>query len=474
MTVGARPNVLVFMADQLPLSATLPGSGCCMPNLERLAERGCRFSHAFTPTPICTPARSSFQTGLLPHQHKLIANAHHGKHYHILGDFLPGTRLLGDELQAAGYRTAYFGKWDSGLEHPPDQHGYEHYQPCKKKRDGASDDVRLSHTVRIPGEADPTHGLISAETSCPAEHFGCSQVAAAVEHYLAEPSVNDDRPFYIFASCTEPHVPWLCPSEYAHRYDPQDIPEWQSFGDTFEGRPGNYLGEYNYHNYCHPELEWPEMAQAIAHAYGVISMVDDALGRMLEALESQGVLDNTLVLFTSDHGEHLGRHGLIGKGTNLLDELVRIPFVMSWPAQYEPQTCDAMVDLTDGFATLLDVAGSTSHSPPASRSLVPLLSGQDTDAFPDRAFFQHHGAVFLDCVRGIRTRRHKYVFRAHDTDEFYDLESDPDEMDNRVDDPAHRTTIDGLRQDLLQWMTESQDMAARGAAARFSRRSALL
>jgi arylsulfatase A-like enzyme len=216
------------------------------------------------------------------------------------------------------------------------------------------------------------------------------------------------------------------------------------------------------------------MAQAIAHCYGVISIVDDALGRMLDALEGQGLLDNTMVVFTSDHGEHLGRHGLIGKGANLLDDLVRIPLVVSWPGRFRAQTCDAMVDLTDGFATLLDVAGSSNQPPPTSRSLVPLLEARVTDAFPDRAFFQHHGTSFLDCVRGIRTRHHKYVFRAHDMDEFYDLDAAPDETENLIDAPACQSTIDGLRQELVEWMTENQDMAARGVAARFSRRSALL
>lgn len=456
-----KPNILVFMTDQQHVATSRAEGPCRTPHLDRLAAGGCRFTHAFTPTPICTPARSCFQTGLLPHQHKLLHNAHRGKGLHILGDFLPGTRVLGGALRDAGYRSAYFGKWDSGLEHEPDRHGYELYRGGNDLPAGpGSDDVR-SEFVRIPGENDERRSVVSCTTTRSPEDSAPFRIAAAVEEFLDNPS-GDNRPFFIFASCTEPHVPWICPREYAGLYDPADIPEPPSYRDTFEGRPASYLGDYNLHNYCHLPGDWPSMAQALAHYYGVVSMIDDALGRMLESLERRGLIDDTLVLFTSDHGEHMGAHGLVGKNCNLLDELVRIPLVIACPDRFKPQTSEALVSLTDGYATLLDVAGASESAPPASRSLTPLLRGEATDRFPDRMVMEHHGTFFLECVRGIRTRRYKYVFRSRETDELYDLQTDPWEMRNRIGDPVLAATLAELRAELLAYMETHQDPAARG------------
>ncbi len=459
-----RPNILVLMTDQQHFSTLEPDSPCRTPNLDRLAARGCRFTHAFTPIPMCTPARSSFQTGLLPHQHKLIHNAHHGKNCHLLGDFLPGVHLLGDELHEVDYHTAYFGKWDSGLQRHPDSYGYELYRSGASSSRSPGEFVQTEQVV-IPGEPNARRALISCRTTRPAAETGCFGIAALIDGYLEE-LPDDGQPFYIFASCTEPHVPWICPVEFADLYDAAALPEWPDYRDDFHGRPAAYRREYNMHNYCHLPGNWPAMARAIAHHYGVVTMIDAAVGQMLDSLRRHGQLDRTTILFTSDHGEHLGHHGLVGKGANLLDDLLRIPLLLAPAGGGMARQCDRLVSLTDGFATLLDIAESATLPPPTSRSLMPLVRGEATDAFPDQLFFEHHGTQLFDCLRGVRSRRYKYIFRAHDQDEFYDLEDDPCELRNRIADPACAAAVRSLQDALIDHLESTRDPAATGARLR--------
>ncbi len=463
-----RPNILVFMTDQQHHATIGPDSLGATPNLNRLIAEGVRFENAFCPSPICTPSRSSFQTGVFPHQHKHIHNIHVGKNLHINEDFPENTILLGEALQRAGYRTGYIGKWDSGLKKSPLDYGYEIYDhnPYGDRSYAA---VHQRQHVRIPYEPNPKQSLLSAETDEAPQDSGPFRVARKTVEVLKQWTATQDRPFYLFASTLQPHVPWHCPESYAGKVDPASLPEPPSFRDDFHGRPLSYRRLYNGNNYCCPGLPWPEMARAISHYHGVISLIDDAFGLIVRTLEECGVLDNTLIVFTSDHGEFMGAHGLIGKNASLLEDIVRVPLVVSWPNRFKPAVRKEFVHLTDLFATIVSLAGADVPVPAVSRNMTPLLEGGCPAAFPDVAFFEHHGSGSLTTVRGIRTNRMKYVYRPAEMDELYDLVNDPFEIHNLIDDPQYADALRGLKHQLLQWMQDTADQAARMTRLVFER-----
>ncbi len=159
----------------------------------------------------------------------------------------------------------------------------------------------------------------------------------------------------------------------------------------------------------------------------------------------------------------MGEHSLVGKDDNLLDALVRIPLVISCPKNFRPSTCNAFVNLTDVYATLLELAGSKRGVPQESRSLVFLLKEHRDPKFSDRVFMEHNGTSLFTVVRGIRNNEYKYVFRPHEFDELYDLRSDPFELNNVILDSHYNSVVTELKRELVEWMTDTGDMAAKGA-----------
>lgn len=446
------------MTDQQRYDTVNSGSMCSTPNINNLAQDGVLFSNAFCPTPICTPARASCQTGMLPHRHRLIHNTH--RNYHIMENLPSGIKTFADHLSSQGYATAYIGKWHVGKTNTPLDHGYQHFgEPqnvasCQWK-DGFTDIVSLKTAGK--------ESILAAATAQPVDHTDAFLVANEVCRTIDKYAPRKE-PFLIFASTSMPHPPWLCPEKYSAMYDPTCIPRPLSFDEDFSDKPISYLKHKSGHNYCHLSKNWSETATALAHYYGIITLVDDAFGAVLNALETTGTKDNTVVIFTSDHGEMAGAHRLLGKDEILCDELIRIPLVISAPNICHGRTVEKFVTINDIFATCLDLAGLQVDIPPESRSLVPLITGSaETDEFPEEVYLEHHGSLFYNTIRAVRTVDFKYIFRAHEIDELYDLANDPCETQNLINDPGYAHVQKELKIKLLNWMKRTDDPAANGA-----------
>lgn len=458
-----KPNIVIVMTDQQSWDTAGPDSPCVIPHLDALRSDGVHFRNAFTPTPICTPARTSFQTGLLPQRHRMLHNAHRGKNYHIVTDFPVETPTIATACARAGYRTRYVGKWDSGLTFGPESHGYGRYiGPRELAPDGRwEENGNLSNIISIPGEKETRRALISAVTDTRTEDSYPMRMAAAVSAEIRA-AVAASEPFYIFASCNTPHVPWICPAEYTDRHDPTCIQKKALHEELIDALPLSLRKHYNKQNFCRAPLRWENTTRTIAAYYGLISLIDAAIGRIRETLGECGVLENTIFVFTSDHGEFLGKRGLIGKEECLYDELIRIPLIFSWPTRFPSGERREFVSLTDCFATLVDLIGLPQEEAALdSRSLRPLLEGLGW-AHPDIAYASHSGSMFFNTVRCVRTENFKYVFRAHESDELYDLMNDPDERVNLIADLGHSDTIGQMQDLLLEWMKATCDQAEKG------------
>lgn len=458
--MNRKPNILIFMTDQQH-AETIGRDGLCRtPHLDRCMEEGVVFSNAFTNCPMCTPARATAMTGLHPHQHKIVQNAHSPFAFsNKLGE---ETETIGSALRREGYATAYAGKWHVGLSQP-EEHGFGE----KLKLAPKASSVERKDAVLIR-DRKGEHALASTVDYEP-EQAEVFRLAAAVEEWLeARAEQRQAEPFLLFASCIEPHVPWHVPEPYASMYDPNELPEWDSYRDDYRDKPLTYSKHYYDVNYCRIRDDWPTMARALAKYYGLVTMVDDAFGRILAKLERLGMLDDTIVMFTSDHGEMMGRHGLVGKNELAVDDLIRIPFVVYGPTRFAPRRVDDLITLGDLFNTVVELAGAPIRPQLDSRSFVPLLRGEAMDARKE-IVVEHHGAtIHMNTIRAIRTDRYKYVYRPHETDEFYDLAEDPGELRNRIADPASRPVIDALQDRLLEWAGRTNDPAREGMDRAFA------
>jgi arylsulfatase A-like enzyme len=361
-----------------------------------------------------------------------------------------GLETIGSALAAEGYKTVYAGKWHVGKT-PPEEHGFQEIlEPRAAGAKGTNSDI-VTITDRRGEE------VLSATAGYPAEDAFVHRLAGSVNEWLERPEAGE-QPFLLMACCHEPHVPWVVPEPYASMYDPDSLPEWDSYGDSFHNKPLTYTKHYTKVNFCRLQNDWPRMARALAKYYGAVTMVDDAFGAILDKLEERGLMDDTIILFTSDHGELLGRHGLIGKNELALDDIIHIPFVFYSKGRFVPGSCDSFIQLCDVFNTVMELAGAKLRPQLDSRSLVPYLQGRPDQADErDSVVIQHGGTTFPNAIRAIRNRTHKYVFRPHELDEFYDLTVDPSERINRINDPHYRQAVELMREQLLDWAEKTND-----------------
>ncbi len=467
MSAG-RPNFLVFMSDQQLYSTVDAGSPCPTPNVGRLAERGVRFTHAFTPSPVCTPARANFLTGLEVHEHRLTHVNH--ANYHVVDDLADGVVTFAHVLSAAGYRCGYVGKWHVCRNKGPADRGFGEFEnawdPRTARWPELSDEISPPVAVtRGPGITPPAGKQpevnLAAVSSLPAEEGEAFKRAAAARDMLRR-YAGAGGPFCIYANVAAPHVPWLVPQGFAGRVDPGSVKLPESFGDDLADKPDPFRRHYNTFNFC-PIEDRATARRALARYYEYTSVADAAFGLVLDELDRLGLAESTVVLYTSDHGEMAGAHGLFGKDDLLCDEVIRVPFVASWPGRFDTGARGEFVSLTDWFATICELAGARPENPPRwSRSLVPLLEGRsDPESFPPEAFVQHFGNLEFNTVRCLRTDRWKYVWWANSSDELYDIEKDPFERRNLAADPAHREALVNMRDRLAARMAATRDNATK-------------
>lgn len=467
MSAG-RPNILIFMSDQQCAHTVDPACPCPTPNADRLAGRGVRFTHGFTPSPVCTPARASLLTGLEVHKHRLTHVNH--ANYHVVDDLDDGITTFAQILSGAGYRCGYAGKWHVCRNKGPTDRGFGEFDDGWDARTAAWPELsdRIEPPVALtqgPGISTPEGKKpemeIAAVSSLPKEESEPFKRALAARDMLRR-YAEAGGPFCIWANVAAPHVPWLVPRELAGSVDPESVRLPESFGDDLSGKPDPFRTHYNTFNFC-PIDEEAAARRALARYYEFTSLADAAFGLVLDEVDRLGLAGDTVVIYASDHGEMAGAHGLFGKDDMVCDPVIRIPFIVSWPGRFEPGVRSEFVSLIDGFATIVELAGAEADDPPpTSRSLVPLLEGQaDPERFPPEVFCQHFGNLDFNTVRCIRTDRWKYVWWCSSTDELYDLAADPFERRNLAGDPAHRQVLRELRGRLAGRMAATGDNATK-------------
>jgi arylsulfatase A-like enzyme len=449
-----RPNVLVVLCDQMRGSAMscAGDSNVETPNLDRLASQGVRFENVYSTYPICVPARFSLVTGEYAHSRFVPS---------IGWRMSPTERTFGHELGEADYETAWIGKWhlsesrrpepfegrarqQSRRPVPPDlQGGFEYWRGFELCNDHF-DTVYFSDSDPTPHEIDgyQTDGL----TDLTLEFFA---------------DRDPDRPFACVLSVEPPHWPWEAPEKYMDRWRDRAI-QLRPNVSFEEGRESLTPAE-------------PESIEEHARAYyAMIENLDDNVGRLLNALDEQGMREDTVVVFLSDHGELLGSHGLQGKEYPYR-ESANIPLVVSHLGGdvREGKVVEEPVCLEDIYPTLQGFAGLEPAAEKPGRDLGPLLAGQG-DLDREGVLLEFVGDFrpgwdwYDETWRGFVTERYTYTVRGTWADggepwQLFDRQKDPYEQENLVDDHAHEDVARRLHGTLISYLDASDDYAMQPA-----------
>lgn len=498
-TPAAPPNVLCLVMDQLRFDHL----GCYgnpivkTPNIDRLAERGVLFDRAYVCNPLCMPARASWFTGLTPRGHGVRTNGipldprvptmtqalrDAGYHTHAVGKLhlqtfgVPNGEALEDQdlaIQAesrqaweaglvTGLPEGYYGLESGLLVNAHGRHAFGDYRNW----------IKAEHPEILPLlEAEPGTRAEDWTERCDGEDACKWEIPEAYHynHWIAERTIDflraakgEERPFFCWTSFPDPHHPYMAPKPYCDMYDPATIPLPNR--DDFELRKLPPFYEMMYGE--GPEERWGRFSgrgaptdvsddalrHMIAMTYAMITSVDAQIGRVLEALEAEGLAENTVVVVLSDHGDMMGDHWMLNKGPFHFEGLVRNPMIWSCPDRFVQNVRTAGLASQIDFApTILDLCGATipegrkpatmetrRELPPwPGKSLLPVLQGQ-AKKVRDWVIIENDEDYLPSRVRSFVTNRYKItIYGGHeDWGELFDLQNDPQERRNLWDDPA--------------------------------------
>ncbi|MBI3938681.1 MAG: sulfatase-like hydrolase/transferase [Betaproteobacteria bacterium] len=482
----SRPNILLITSDQQRADCFgFENPHVRTPHIDGLAREGTRFSACITPNLVCQPARASILTGLLPLTHGVWDNG-------IDLDPHVGERGFAGTLARAGYRTAFVGKAhfatkatfrptgtpecrSSGARYGPEwvgpYMGFEHVElavlghfdnPCPVERPPVGHYERWLYS-RAPEEeverlyrASLRPGVGATQTwhsALPVEWHSSSWIAERAIHWLE--GRDRSRPFCMWVSFPDPHQPFDCPAPWSFLYDPKSVPLPGDRRRDLERRPWWYkatlegtprladpgMRELRAKVSRIPDQSDEQLAHMTANYYGMISLIDHNVGRILEALEAHGLAQNTLVVFTTDHGEMLGNHGLYLKGPWPLEDLLRVGLIARGPGVKRGQVIAEPVSTLDLAPSFCDYAGVSAVADLQGKTLRSMLEGgSETRAAAWSEWHVHPARCGVELkLRTVRTRRYKCTFELESgAGELYDLQNDPGEMTNLFDDPGYR------------------------------------
>jgi len=420
-----RPNVILILSDDHNYNAL----GCSgndairTPNLDRLAAEGVYFDRCFTPNPICSPARAAIYTGQDSWNSSVTFN----------GKPIPeGTPTLPHLLAGAGYETCFIGKWHN--DGKPWTRGYTTGKRCWAG--GKFDHFELALTEF--GNDDP-------EDRKTAEAYSTTVFSDDAVEYL---NGKHEQPFLMVLAYTVGHDVFKAPPGYEGKYDPAEVP-----------LPKNFMPKPPFRQFTptirdETVLAFPrtesEVREATAEYYAMFEHLDANVGRLMTALDENQLTDNTVVIFCSAKGMSMGSHGIIGKQT-MYEEGIRTSLIVRHP-NLKPATRrnSNLVTTTDLLPTICEAAGVAIPAVVDGKSLLGLYDGSREGR--EKIFCSYHDPRRATITRTIRTRRHKLIQHLVTGErQLFDLEKDPHELDNLVDDPEFEPLATRLQLELLDW-----------------------
>ncbi len=476
MPNGSRPNILVLMTDQHRFDA-LGAAGYAhvkTPHLDALAARGALFRTCYVQNTICSPSRATYATGLYPQNHGLWAN----------GVALPADKaLISKTLADAGYDCGMAGKqhlspcsivdeprlddgyrvyrWSHDPIHRSPQNAYHHWLERNHPEVYQTSVILARRDSEEAGNV--AKGPLALDVVAPEAHYSHWVAQEAID-FIGDASRPAGQPFYFMANFFDPHHPFGAPAEYRALYDAATLPGPVGSRTELDSKPEpqrRYSAKsYGGHAPGFAEYSPKELREARASYFAMVSLIDAEVGRIVETLRAAGQLDNTLIAFTSDHGEMLGDHAIMLKGPMMYEGVVRVPLILHWPnALTGGRVVDDIVQSIDLTPTLLGAAGLANVMPTQGCDLLPLAQHAVDDWRPWALTLYRdsgHSANPPIHTSMLRWGRYKLVIwhgdpaaaRSRDG-ELYDLEIDPNELNNLYHDESRAKLREHMKDQLL-------------------------
>lgn len=434
-----RSNILLIMADQLS-AAALPAYGHQVtqsPAIDHLASNGVVFENAYCASPLCAPSRFSMMTGRRPSRIGAYDNAAE----------LPSTiPTMAHYLRTAGYQTSLIGKMH--FVGGDQLHGYEE----RRTTDIYPADFGWTPDWTNPDERADWwfHNMASVKQAGPAEATNQLDFDDDVGHHAVRKirdlaRSGENRPFFLTVSFTHPHDPYAMRQEYWDRYDPGNIDLPKVGPIPYADMDPHSRRLFNVSDMAAVDLNEADVRRARHAYYAAISYVDDWVGTIMDTLDRCDFTDNTIVVFTADHGDMLGERGLWYK-MSFFDRSVSVPLIVSAPGQYAPGRISEPVSHLDLLPTFSEIAGLTIDDlvePVDGTSLVGFLDGEPSAALTDRVVISEYmGEGSIAPMIMVRHGDLKYIACATDPAQLYDLSSDPHELANLAQDPDYKFDVE--------------------------------
>ncbi|MCF6175624.1 MAG: sulfatase-like hydrolase/transferase [Victivallaceae bacterium] len=445
-----KPNFVIIITDSQGANAT----GCYghpelkTGNIDKLAQQGIRFERAYSTCPVCTPARAGIFTGLNPSKTGSFTNNL------ALGE---NIKTMGQRFSDLGYNTAYSGKWHLeghdyfGIGKCPDGWAPEYWYDGKNYLDDLGPEKSLLWRQGLESPA------AIKEHNIQSEFTWAHRVSDRGTDFINQQ--NDDKPFLLVVSYDEPHHPSTCPYSYIEPFENFKYKLTPAANDPLTNKPAQHIERAK----CGLWFDTNRDTYDGALYFGSIHYVDHQIGRIIKAVEDR-CPDNTYIIFTSDHGSMMGGHRLEEKGSIMYDDCTRIPFIIKEPnSKNAGKIISTPINHTDILPTLYEYAGFGTVPIFDGKSLVPVIAETIDEATQftymefTRHTINHDGNGGYQPIRAIVQQSYKLVINLLDSDELYNLDDDPDELDNLINDNNHAEIRDKLHQQLLSYMNKSSD-----------------
>lgn len=460
------------------------------PNFEKLAAEGAEFTDAYCSSPLCGPTRRTMLTGVFAHKHGQYHNYTEAEYLH---------EVYLDTLAEHGYQNYYFGKWHAG---PGDakEHGCEgfcytdygnpyiskEYKEYLKKKDLPQAVHRIVKSFYVDGISDrgDWDGMEpGADYQC--KSWWCGEHAVGVtttpketheSFFLANLACekleeiarsNNERPFSLRVDFWGPHQPHFPTQEFLDMYEDFHLPQYGNFNDDLKGKPKTYFRERNVplgqnDILIQPSvLKWEDWEMLIKYCFAHQTMIDAAGGMIIDKLHELGLDKNTLIVWTSDHGDGLACHGgHFDKGSYMCEEVLRIPLAMKWNGIISPgQVRSELVSTIDFPVTLLDAAGlKYTENEVDGESILPLVTEKSSQWREDlMSETQGHGYGDDTMARAVRYQDWKYIITKDDIEELYNLKEDPFELKNLAENEEYQAVLKDMQERLQKWQKTTND-----------------
>lgn len=513
-----KPNIVVFMTDQQNAQTIKPDHVAITPNIDKFYDRSLVFDKAFCPAPHCCPARATFFSGLYPSQHGIWHNVEVDNA--ISRGLLDGVTLFPELLSAHGYRTVFSGKWHvSGYEGPADRGFQEVLRECTtnngrtkaqniqycrdwekvynhkekidlvgvKKNFGQISRVGYPIYHQFGEDPNPFGDATTVEVAC--EHIRARAAAktnsnsVGQSHGATSATLNQSdvqEPFFYYVGTIGPHDPYCPPQEFIDLYKDVELTLPASYADDLRDKPNLYRRTRDRF-----DLTKEEQIESMRRYLAFVSFEDSLFGKLMDTLTETGELENTYVLYLTDHGDYLGAHGLWAKGLPCFKEAYNICAMVGGGDITNHCISDALVSLADFAPTILALAGVENKKipPMVGRSLLPFIEAAEKktqavaqgkvaqkaktapsylptpEGWRTELFTQTNGNEIYGMQRAVWNHEWKYVLNLFDYDELYDLKNDPDEMHNLIEEKVYAPIVKEMCKKIWRFAKETRDNA---------------